>query len=64
MELIHLNVIVLIVINFLKNLEQGQASLLQHFNQVIENLVLGKSILTFLLDTLNFFAVITRVEFV
>lgn len=63
-ELINLDVVITIVVDLLEYLLQGHASLLQDFDQVVEDLVLHAAVLPFLLDSFNFERVVTPVELI
>jgi hypothetical protein len=63
-ELIDLNVIVLVIVNFLEDLLQCEASLFEDLNQMVKYFVLHASVLPFFLNPLHFLPVVADVELV
>lgn len=62
MELIDLNVVVLVIVNFFEDLLQCEAPLFQHLDQMVKYFVLHASVLSFFLNPLHFLPVVTDVK--
>lgn len=64
LELIHLDVVVIVLVDLIKDCLQGETSLLEHFHKVVEDFILGEFILALLLHIFDFFAVVGIVEII
>lgn len=62
-ELVDFDVVVFVVIDLIKNLLKSKASLFKHFNQVIENLILGLDLLSLRVQRFNFVFVVSPIEY-
>ncbi len=64
LELIHFDVVVLVLVDLIKDCLQGETSLLEHFHKVVEDFILGEFILPLLLHIFDFFAIVGIVKII
>ena len=62
-ELVDFDVVVFVVIDLIKNLLKSKASLFKHFNQVVEDLILGLDLLSLRVQRFNFVFVVSPIEY-
>lgn len=62
MELVNLDIAVLVIVNLVEAVHQGQASLQKHLHQVVKDLVLSVHEFTLLLDFTDFLDIVLIVE--
>ena len=63
MELVDFDVVVFVVVDLIENLLKSKASLFKHFNQVVEDLILGLDLLSLRVQRFNFVFVVSPIEY-
>lgn len=64
LKLVHFDVVVLVLVDLIKDCLQSETSLLKHFHKVVEDFILGEFILPLLLHIFYFFAVVGIIKII